>query len=416
MRFGTNLPAIGGFNQSVVLDVIRRSGDGLSRVELAERTGLSAQTVSNVCRRLLAAGLVREAGTTVGGVGKPRTIVQLEARGRFAIGVHLDPAVITFVLLDLSGAVAAHSRIPAPAPSEAAVNSTATIDRITESVEDLIASAGVDRSRVLGIGVASPGPVDVRRGVVLNPPLLSGWESVPLRDTLAERLLLPVLLEKDVTAAAVAEVWMGPDDQRRNFAFFYYGTGMGVGLVVQHEIIRGSTNNAGDAGHIQVGSDAPLCTCGRRGCLGNSVLPRLLVEEAVRLGALPKGTDVSSSAAVQAAFGDLAESAAAGDAVAEPILGRAAAAIATGLVSIINLLDLDRVVFGGPFWNPVSGFMLDRVPGLVTGSPALVPPHPIAFEASAIGEDVAAIGAACLVLDNAYSPHPAALLISALPD
>ena len=118
MRRGTNLPAVGGYNRSVVLDAVRREAAGLSRTEIAERTGLSPQAVTNVSRRLLDAGLIRESGTVISGPGKPRTMLQLEPGGSFALGVHVDPAVVTYVLLDLHGTVVAHAQTPTPSASK----------------------------------------------------------------------------------------------------------------------------------------------------------------------------------------------------------------------------------------------------------------------------------------------------------
>src|SRR3954468_8799970 len=89
MPRGTNLPALGGYNQTLILDLVRRSREGISRVELAEQTGLSAQTISNVSRRLLDDGLIREGGKQIAGPGKPRTILHLEPTARYAVGVHL---------------------------------------------------------------------------------------------------------------------------------------------------------------------------------------------------------------------------------------------------------------------------------------------------------------------------------------
>jgi DNA-binding Lrp family transcriptional regulator len=150
VRRGTNLPAVAGFNQTVVLDAIRRSVNGMSRVELVGATGLSAQTVSNVSRRLLNQGVIREAGKQIDGPGKPRTILQIEPRGGYAIGVHMDPAVITCVLLDLEGSVVAHSRMRTPPSGDA----NETVAKTVLAVEALIATSTVERERVLGLGVA----------------------------------------------------------------------------------------------------------------------------------------------------------------------------------------------------------------------------------------------------------------------
>ncbi|OUD80991.1 Glucokinase [Clavibacter michiganensis subsp. michiganensis] len=206
MRRGTNLPAIGGYNRTVVLDAVRRAAEGASRSEVAERTGLSAQTVTNVTRRLIDEGLVREGGTVIRGPGKPRTLLHLVADGRFAVGVHVDPAVITSVLLDLEGTVLRHVSSPTPSASRP----DEVVALVARLVDGLIADAGVDRQAVLGVGLAAPGPIDVGAGLVLDPPMLPRWRHVPLRSALSTATGLPVLLEKDVTAAAVAELWFGP--------------------------------------------------------------------------------------------------------------------------------------------------------------------------------------------------------------
>lgn len=408
MRAGANLPAVGGYNQTVILDAIRRSADGVSRVEIAERTGLSAQTVSNVCRRLLDDELIVEAGTQAVGVGKPRTILKLEPRGRFAVGVHLDPSVITVVLLDLAGSVIAHRAIQ----TSDAERSAQTIELIAEAVAGVTDDAGVDSARVMGVGIAAPGPVDVVSGTVLNPPLLAGWQNVPVRDALAERIGLPVLLEKDVTAAAVGELWLRTDSDDGNMVFFYYGTGIGVGLVIQHEVIRGFSSNAGDVGRVLVGEIPGSSPAGDRQ-LGDAVMPRYLVRQAIDRGLLksPGVGGQLSTAEVRELFLLLADAACAGEAVAVELLETVATDISHGLITVINLLDIRHVVFGGPFWRPVAGFLLKRIPGRVLESPLFVPPHIVSFAESSIGEDVAAVGAACLVLDHAFSPRPAGLLI-----
>ena len=408
MRRGTNVHALGWFNQTVILDTIRRAREGVSRVEIAKQTGLSAQTVSNVSRRLLDTGLIREAGHQILGVGKPRTILQLDPSGLYAIGVHIDPAVITYVIIDLAGRIVAHAAKRTP--------SSARPDRVIagmrDSIEAIIVTSGVDRDRVLGVGIASPGPVNLDRGIVLDPPLLEGWHGVALRDALAEATGLLVLLEKDVTAAAVAELWMSEGHERDNFVFFYYGTGVGVGLALGHEAVRGSTNNSGDAGHIIVDPDGPMCTCGRRGCLGDAVIPRRLVELAIERGVFDAPGRSLDTGLVDEFFTRMAALADAGDAEASSILDEMARRVAAAIVTIVSLLDLDRVVFGGPFWERVSGFLLRRLPELINSSSALATTHPIVVNGSTIGDDVAAVGAACLVLDSALSPRPSSLLIS----
>src|SRR6478735_12593588 len=153
MKRGSNMPAVGTYNQTLVLDLIRRSPSGLSRIELAARTGLSAQTLGNVARKLAAEGFIVEGDRVVAGPGKPRTPLQLDRTARYAVGIHLDPSVDTFVVVDLSGAVIAHRERP-PADAEA----PELIDALARDANALLRSADVPLERVLGIGVAAPGP------------------------------------------------------------------------------------------------------------------------------------------------------------------------------------------------------------------------------------------------------------------
>ena len=405
MHRGTRSRALGGFSETVILDTIRRARKGVSRVEIAGLTGLSAQTVSNVARRLLDAGIIRDAGQQILGVGKPRTILQLVPSSRYAIGVHVDPSVITYVLVDLGGRIVAHT---------ATVRPDHAIAGMRDSIEAIISTSGVDRDRLLGVGIASPGPVDLERGIVLDPPLLEGWHAVALPAALMEATGLPVLLEKDVTAAAVAELWTSEGHERDDFLFFYYGTGVGVGLALGHQVVRGSTNNAGDAGHLIVDPLGPMCGCGRRGCLGAAVMPRALVQLAIEQGVVDAPGGALETDVVDRLLARVVALAEAGDSDASSILEEMAQRMGVAIVAIVNLLDLDSVVFGGPYWGRVSGFLLQRMPEVINSSRALVTTHPVAVTASTIGDDVTAVGAACLVLDNAlWRPRTAALIISA---
>jgi predicted NBD/HSP70 family sugar kinase len=407
VRRGTNLPAVAGFNQTVVLDAIRRSVNGMSRVELVGATGLSAQTVSNVSRRLLNQGVIREAGKQIDGPGKPRTILQIEPRGGYAIGVHMDPAVITCVLLDLEGSVVAHSRMRTPPSGDA----NETVAKTVLAVEALIATSTVERERVLGLGVAVPGPIDADRGVVVSPPLILSWSNFHVGEALGKATGLPVLIAKDVTAAVVAERWTNLDAPSRNFIFVYYGTGVGVGLVLNDEVYTGSSQNAGDVGHVMVDTDGPLCSCGRRGCFGELVRPFRLVQRAIELDVFSAPQGDLDLDLVDDMFTKLVAAANRGEAAAERVLDRSVQNTATFLVTVANLLDIDRIVFGGPFWGRVKSRYLDQLPSRMRNLNMDGLIHPVEITGCVVGDDVAAVGAACLVLDGTFSPRSSQLLI-----
>ncbi|MET8824432.1 ROK family transcriptional regulator [Streptomyces sp. NPDC004610] len=381
---------MGDFNESVVLDAIRRHATGLSRVELAGATGLSAQTVSNITRRLLDQGVARESGKHSTGTGKPRTLLEIVPAARYAVGIHLDPAVITCVLVDLLGRVVARRSRRTPGGGD----TDGTVADMAASVAALVAEAGVDEERVLGLGIAAPGPIDAEGGWVVDPPELHGWGRYPLRDRLSEATGFPALLDKDVIAAVVAERWSGAARDSRNLVFFYLGTGSGMGIVVEDTVLRGVSGNAGEVGG-----------------LGAACSIRTLVDEAIALGVLGGDFVVLDPADAHRGLRRLAELADAGDEQAGGIIERLALRVGRGVSAAAALLDVDTIVFGGPAWQVLGGRLFPSIASLVARSPFVKATHPTVVASTTLGENVAAIGAASLVLDHVLSVQPRSLLL-----
>ncbi len=405
-RRGSNLPRVGDYNQVVVLEAIRRHPEGLSRVELSVLTGLSAQTVSNICRRLLVDGLVVEAGKSSGGPGKPRTMLQLARQGRYAIGVHLDPAVVTLVVLDLGGQVVArsdHPLRPGAGPGQVLAD-------VAHDVDTLVEASGVDRDRIVGLGVAAPGPVDSGAGAVVHPPNLPGWDRVAVRDLLATATGLPVLLDKDVVAAAVAELWAGGVGGTGSAVFLYLGTGVGAGLVLRGEVFRGASGNAGEVGHLVTGRGGPRCSCGLLGCLGEVCSPVSVVRAAEDRGVGRWDLEQHRDSVVTA-FSEVCARAEAGHPAAVELLEDWAARMAKAATDLVDLLDVEQVVFGGPLWSRVEATFLRVVPPLVQAAAVATAIHPVEVRGTRVGADVAAVGAGCLVLEDAFSPRSATLVL-----
>lgn len=387
-RGGSNAKGLRTYNQAVVLDAIRRH-DSISRVEIAELTGLTSQTVTNICRRLLDQGIIEEAGKKATPLGKSRTALRPKPNGLFAIGVQFDPDASRAAILDLGGHVTLHRDFsPEPGADPGSV-----LELIASTVQDLLNDAGADPDRVLGIGVGVPGPLDPVKGMLFEPPHLTHWHDVPLRETLEQLTGYPVVVDKDVTAAAVAEMWYGSGDATDTTAVIYVGTGVGLGVYTNGEIIRGFSGNAGEIGHIIVDPDGVPCACGRRGCVGTTSSASCLVE---RL--LPGASGVLEGMTA------LTEGAA-----ADPEWARELDQAMDGLVelarTIAGLYDVNRLRLGGPMWD----FFADRLTperlrrmGGRTGVPAV---HPISCAASELGADLGTIGAACLVFDSFLSPR-----------
>jgi predicted NBD/HSP70 family sugar kinase len=400
---------MGDFNLTVILDAIRRSESGLSRVELAQIVGLSPQTISNISRRLLDQKLIVEAGKEGTGPGKPRTILRLNPQGMYAVGVHLDPSIVTVVLLDLVGRIVTKDVFLTPSSHEP----EEVVGAIAECIERLLTHSEIPRELVAGVGVAAPGPIDLDRGAVVGPPLLEGWVDVPLQAMVQEATGLETTMDKDVTGAAVAETWVGAPGGSDTFAFFYLGTGLGAGLVLNGEVYRGSSGNAGEIGHIIVDPDGPECFdgCGMRGTIATVLEPVRIVGGAIEAGILePLGPEPTANE-FQEAFAHLSHLASEGDERAVGILGSAARKMAWVAAVVGNLLDVERMVFGGPFWEPVAEYCLAVMPDMVNDLLATRGIFRVELEGTQLGEDVGAVGAACLVLERALAPRAERLLL-----
>ncbi|MFI2613366.1 ROK family protein [Streptomyces sp. NPDC018584] len=310
---GVNLPALRGHNAALVLDLLRVAGRaGISRLELAERTGLTPQAVSKITARLRAEGLAAEAGRRASTGGKPRTVLRLVPEAGHAVGLHLDRDELRAVLVDLTGAVVAERR----APLDFGAGARAVVESAAGEVRALLADGEVRGLATSGeagavpgpggVGVALPGPLDHAAGVLRRVTGFPEWDGFPLRDALAERLGLPVAVDKDTNAAALGLALAG-DDAAGSFAYLHLGTGLGAGLVLGGALHRGARTGAGEFGHQVLRLDGPLCECGDRGCV-----------EALCLAAVARGE-----------------------------LDEAARILGTAAGNLVGLLDIDRVLLGG---------------------------------------------------------------------
>ena len=407
---GTNLTAVGDYNRSVVLDTIRKAGQ-ISRVEVSHLTGLTSQTVTNMVRKLIDSGLVQEEGTVTVGRGKPRTAIRLNPDGRYAVGIHLEPAKTTVILINLAGHIIDRDLPDLPDDSAQAIAALAS------TVSLLLGRNGIPGKRMGGIGIAIPGPVDARRGTVLDPPNLSGWRNVRLAHDLELSTGLPVFMEKDVTAACHGQTWAGRGEETgQDFLFMYMGLGIAFGTVRHGHVYQGRTGNVGEMGHIVVDTSGPACWCGQRGCVAVTCDPRSLVKQAEKEGLFPAPTHVQDPRAfndsadlpfLDEAFKSLCQRAHGGDEVCRDLLLESAGRIGRAVTILTDLWDMDTVVFGGPYWHLLQDIYLDRVAQVLRRRSVLRQVHDFKVLSTTLGGDIAAIGAASAILDHDLTPGPA---------
>lgn len=401
-RRGSNLPRVGDYNQLLVLDLIRRHGT-ISRVELSERTGLSGQTVSNICRRLVASGLIEPAGREEADTGARRTMFRIVAQGQYSVGLHIDPARMSLVLLNLAGEV--EDRISVITPATDGPDDVLTA--VADAVDALALRRHIPRHRLAGLGVSTPGPI--LADTVVEPPNLRGWGVVRLRAELESRTGLPVILEKDTIAAATGELWAS-GGALTDFAFIYLGTGIGAGVVLGGEVLRGSSDNLGEIGHLSGDPDGPLCYCGGRGCIAITCAPVHLVGEAAERGLLP-AVPPDDHLAVETALARLGSLADGGDLAARSIVEKSARSIGRIAGKLANVLDLDTIILGGPNWPVLSGTYLRVVPSIPASLLTVSDVHSVTVRGTTMSEDGGAVGAASLVMSSMVSARSDRLVL-----
>jgi predicted NBD/HSP70 family sugar kinase len=237
--------------------------EGTSRVEIAQRTGLTAQTVSVIVRRLIESGIVQESGSVPSAGGKPRRTLRINPTAAYVVGIHFDPTEVSIVVVDMTGQALArshHELSPGLKPE-------ALIDQAAQVARKLLANLGVLDERVLGVGAACPGPIDQSRGLVVSPPRRDRWTEVPIKRLLKHYIGFEVIIDNDANAAAIGERWAGHGRSASDFAFLYLGTGIGGAMFLSNNIYRGASLNAGEFGHIVVEPNGTPCYCGNCGCL-----------------------------------------------------------------------------------------------------------------------------------------------------
>ncbi|MEU8504729.1 ROK family protein [Streptomyces brevispora] len=390
---GVNQIDLGSFNECVVIEAVRLAGT-ITRGEIAHRTGLTQQSVSRIARSLLDRGILIEDAQRRGTSGKPRTPVRLRGSAAHALGIHIDPEVITAVVIDLDGAIVhTHSRPVAPdtAPGEF-VEQVAELGRRTlEQAQGAVRDDGF-----LGVGVAVPGPVDIASGTVLAPPLMSAWRDLPLQYLLQERFPCPVIIEKDSTAAAAGERWTGRDRRARDFAYIYLGTGVGTGLYLNGDLYRGVSANAGEFGQLCAIALGRFDAEGRPEILPECNPPFSVPDLAVR-----GGLDRAS-----ATYRTVAAAAAAGDPAATAAVRAVARAVGQGALGLVDLLDIDLLVLGGPFFtDDVAGFYLDEISRMVNDFPTARRLRRVEVEPSVLSAEAAAVGAASTIFHATFTPR-----------
>lgn len=380
---GSNAERSRSSNRQAVLGRIQSAGQ-MGRAAIARELGLSTQAVSNIIAELEQDGLLFEVGTRSAGRGLPAVQYGVNAEGGYALGIEIRPDAIFSALVDLHGnAVATRRRAIRNTDPDGVASKALRLH------DEMLAKTGIDAKRLLGAGIVIPGPFG-QTGLSGLGSDLAGWQSIDARSLFEKKLGLTVELSNDANAAAMSErVGQGTAQGLSNFAYLYFGAGLGLGIVNHGQLVEGAYGNAGEIGHIPITTingpsplEQELSRVSLQNHMGIGVPLDIAVIEELYFHQDPK-------------------------LLAWLETGASALSQAVGLIE--NLFDPQTIILGGAMPEIVLDHLIARteLPALSVSNRA--DSQQLRLQRGICGRMTATLGAASLILNRAFTPRAASL-------
>ena len=331
-------------NKYTVVDLIRFSPSGNSRVEIARRMGLTRAAVTVIVNDLLTTGIIREAGGINVHSGRPPVVLEIDPSRGFVAGIDFGASHLSILLADLGAHILEEAEIAIDIQDGPKI----CLDQADQLLRGLLKKSGLELKEILAIGVGVPGPIVFDAGIVLAPPIMPGWDHFPIRDTLEKMWGCPVSLSNDSELGALGEWAAGAGRGEQNLAYIKIGTGIGAGLLLEGQIYRGVTGSAGEIGHLTIEENGPLCACGNHGCLEAIAGGRAIAQQAQEAARNNKRTQLANIKPIESITArDVASAARLGDLVSQQILSRAGTYLGIAIAGVVNMFNPGMVIIGG---------------------------------------------------------------------
>lgn len=310
------------------------------------------------------------------------------------IGIDVGGTNVKIALVDGEGKIIYSNTVP----TYANMGYEYTVNNIKQAIRDLMKETNTKSEDIKGIGFDFPGQVDYKTGVVKLAPNIPGWVNVPIAKMIEEEFNIPTRIDNDVRCAALGELKFGAGRGCQNFVCITVGTGIGSGLVINGQLVRGAANAAGEIGHIKLQmKDGPICGCGDTGCLeafasGPAVVA--LAHEYLKGGKSAKFRELAGDGEITPYI--VAKAAEAGDPVAKRIYQIVGEYVGMGLVSVINLLNPEKVIIGGGVAES-GDLLLEPIRKTIKERAMVVAGNSVQIVRAELGNSAGVIGASMLV-------------------
>lgn len=391
---GSNIQNVKLQNRLLVLKHIA-SSKGIKRSDIARVTDLSKMTVGNIISELLSADLIEEYETVQisASSGRRPSMFQLSKNSPCICGMLVKRQLCQMVLSDLGGHIFFQKDYP--------YTSLSSSQHLLDILEGMFQGCKeVSTRRIVAIGIACVGPLDSTTGYILKPPYFHGIENFPIVDRIHEIIGLPTFLVNDATAGAFSEKMFGIGASIQNFIYLHIMNGIGMGLILNHELYDGDSGQSGEIGHTCINFNGPRCACGNRGCLD-----LYASTDAMRTRIREIASFYPSSPLAGPSLPTWEEIVSAGnrnDPLAMVILEEFCSYVAYSLTNTINLLNLSTVIVGYSSNNDgliVEELISHKLNSLVMSAKY----HPISVVHSSFSGNAPLIGSVALVADKVFN-------------
>lgn len=373
-------------NKSIILNKIRTS-EPISRAQIAKETKLTPPTVSSIVKELIEQDIVVESELGESQGGRKPTMLLINKNGFYVIGVDAGPNSIDCILSDPSGQIKnrVSVSIDSSLTNESFLNLLkGTIKNILDMVDD--------RDKVLGIGVAMHGVVDVEHGTSLFAPILQ-LSHIPIKDELEREFDLEVKVENDARAMALGESWFGNHGDSPSMVAVNLGSGVGAGVVIDGKLYHGSKDLAGEIGHMTIDMKGEPCECGSQGCLQTFVSAPSIVRQAHKK--MP-GKNIKSSEHIY-------QLALQGDKECLDLLKETGWIIGIGLTNLIHVINPDIIILGGGV-SKAEKFLMPSIRTAIRERGLTEEAKNTRVVTSNLGDDATSLGAVSLLLIELFDP------------
>jgi len=340
------LNTIRDINRQIVLNYVRER-EPISRAEIARETDLQRSTISAIVEDLTREGLVEEVGEGESTGGRRPTLLQLRAVGPIAVGVSVTPTLTTIATSDLAGRVIDRQ--------EFLTDPDKTLNQVISSVREFNARY---QGSIEGVGVSLPGLVDPSTGTALYIPYFP-WRDLPVSQEISTAVGLPVVIDNDANAVALAELWFGRPEvnDARDFILVLVAEGVGTGIIFDGQVYRGQRGAAGEFGHMVIGAQAPVpCSCGSDDCWEAFSSERAAIARYRKLARISNKNQITFKEVVDRALG--------GEANAKAALVETARYLGVGISNLIIGFSPEAVVVGGEIaraWDLIESAITEAI-------------------------------------------------------